>query len=137
MIRSGRHPHEVMFLVTFALSGISGLFGPERTANSVLRALPLVGLYVFYGVFTVGCLLALAGVFTKGLKGPVIEMYGLGVLSLQLFGYGLAVFGFAGEKGALSGLFPICMALANAWRMSQVWGDIKKARLPQRRSEGA
>jgi len=118
-----------MFLAVFALAGITGLLAPGRTANTVLRSLPEPGLYVFYAVFAIGSVLALFGVFTKGLKGPVIEIYGLSIITLELVGYGIAVFGFAGPSGILSALFPICMSFANIWRIVQVTKEMKAARI--------
>jgi hypothetical protein len=118
-----------MFLAVFALAGISGLLAPGRTANTVLRSLPVAGLYVFYAVFAIGSILALGGVFAKGIKGPVIEIYGLGIITFELVGYGVAVFGFAGATGIMSALFPICMSLANIWRIVQVAKEMKAARI--------
>lgn len=131
MIRSGRHPHEVMFLVFVAIVGLGGLIAPSSTANVILKELSPVGLAVFYGVFAIGSLLALFGAYSKGLKGPVIEAFGLGIMTAELLGYGAAVFGFAGVKGILSSLFPLCMGVANVWRMLQVRGEYKAARLAQ------
>lgn len=131
VIRSGRHPHEVLFLVFIAVAGLSGLLAPDRTANALLKSLPPLGLAMFYGVFAVGSLLALAGAYTKGLKGPVIESFGLGIITAEIVGYGVAVFAYAGGKGILSALFPICMGIANVWRMWQVRGEYKAARAAQ------
>lgn len=131
VIRSGRHPHEVMFLVYVAIAGLSGLAATESTTNVVLKALTPLGLAVFFGVFAVGSLLALFGAYSKGLKGPVIEAFGLGITTAELLGYGVAVFVYADTKGLLSGLFPLCMGIANVWRMLQVRGEYKAARAAQ------
>lgn len=140
MIRSGRHPHEVMFLVSLSIVGVAGLIASNETANRVLKALPPLALVLFYAVLAVGTLLALFGVFTKGLKGPVIESFGLGVFALQLLSYGFAVMAFAGWGGLLSATFPVCMGIANVWRVVQIVGEIRAARvglvLAPRQAEG-
>jgi len=128
VIRSGRHPHEVMFLVFVAIVGLSGLLIPDRTANAVLKGLSPTGLVLFYGVFAIGSILALLGAYSKGLKGPVVEAFGLGIMTAELLGYGWAVFEYAGIKGLLSSLFPLCMGVANVWRMLQVRGEYKAAK---------
>lgn len=128
VIRSGRHPHEVMFLVFVAIVGLGGLIAPESTANVVLKELSTIGLVLFYAVFAVGSLLALSGAYSKGIKGPVIEAFGLGIMTAELLGYGTAVFAYAGFKGLLSSLFPLCMGVANVWRMLQVRGEYKAAK---------
>jgi hypothetical protein len=128
VIRSGRHPHEVMFLVFVAIVGTSGLLAPGKTANVVLKDLHPVFLILFYGVFAVGSILALAGAHSKGMKGPVIEAYGLGILTFEMFGYGIAVFAFAGITAIIGALFPLCMGIGNVWRMLQVRGEFKAAK---------
>lgn len=128
MIRSGRHPHEAALLVVFAVAGISGLLAPDRTSNQVLKTLSAPGLYVFFGVLAVGSLLALVGTFTKGLKGPTIELFGLAILTLELLGYGVAIFGAVGPRGLLSALLPIGVAAANTVRIWQIVGEVKAVR---------
>jgi hypothetical protein len=128
VIRSGRHPHEVMFLVFVAIVGVGGLSAPGKTANSLLRDLPSVFLLLFYGVFAVGSVLALCGAYSKGMKGPVIEAFGLGIMTAELLGYGIAVFVFAGVTAIIGALFPLCMGIANVWRMLQVRGEFRAAR---------
>lgn len=128
MIRSGRHPHEVMFLASIAFAGVGGVVNRERSANAVLKDLSPTVLTVFYGVLALGTLLALVGVFTKGQKGPVLEWFGLGIFTLELLAYGIAVFDYAGWRGLIGAGFAVGMALGNVWRMTQVWSDIKRAR---------
>ncbi len=128
VIRSGRHPHEALFLVFVAIAGLSGLFAPGETANSLLRQMPPVALALFYAVLATGSLTALIGAYSRGMKGPVIEAYGLGIITFELFGYGVAVFAYAGLSGLFSALFPLCMAAANVWRMFQVRGEYKAAK---------
>lgn len=127
VIRSGRHPHEVMFLVFVAIVGMSGLIAPGKTANVILRNLPPVFLALFYGVFAVGSILALCGAYSKGMKGPVIEAFGLGIMTADLLGYGIAVFVFAGVTAIIGASFPLCMGVANIWRMLQVRSEYKAA----------
>lgn len=128
MIRSGRHPHEVAFLGVFAIAGIAGLVAPHRTSNAVLQSLPAWGLTVFYLVLAVGSLLALAGVLMPGLKGPLIELYGLLILSGELLGYGVAILGYAGPRALLSALLPIGIGIANVIRMRQITREVREAR---------
>ena len=127
VIRSGRQPHEVMFLVFVAIVGVGGLLAPGKTANVVLKSLPPVFLILFYGVFAVGSTLALCGAYSKGMKGPVIEAFGLGIMTAELLGYGIAVLVFAGITAIMGSLFPLCMGIANVWRMLQVRGEYKAA----------
>lgn len=127
VIRSGRHPHEVMFLVFVAIVGVGGLLAPGKTANVVLKSLPPVFLGLFYGVFAVGSILALCGAYSKGMKGPVIEAFGLGIMTAELLGYGVAALIFAGTTATFGALFPLCMGVANIWRMLQVRGEYKAA----------
>ena len=123
MIRSGRHPHEVMFLVFVAIVGVGGLLAPGKTANVVLKSLPPVFLGLFYGVFAVGSILALCGAYSKGMKGPVIEAFGLGIMTAELLGYGVAahegqLFGWANQLLGLIaalGLFLTAASGAVMW----------------------
>ncbi len=117
-----------MFLALIAIAGLSGLLAPGKTANTVLRSLPPIALVIFYAVFAIGSILALVGAYSIGIIGPVIEAYGLGILTFEMFGYGVAVFAFAGVAGSLSALFPLCMGIANVWRIVQVRGEYKAAR---------
>lgn len=129
MIRSGRHPHEVVILSVFALASVAGVAAPYRVSGQTLLALPPFSLYLFYIVLGAGSFLSLVGVFLRGIKGPVVEMYGLGVLSLNLAGYGVAIWGLLGSSGTFFGLLTVGIALGNVWRIVQVFRELKLARV--------
>lgn len=121
VIRSGRHPHEVMLLVLILTAGSSGLASSGKTGNTVLASMGHYQLLVFYGTLLAGAAMAIVGVLLRGLKGPVVEAFGLGVFTLPLLGYGAAVFAATGWRGLLTaGAFAVVMSVANVWRMLQI-----------------
>lgn len=129
VVRSGKQPHEVWLMVVFAIVGVVGLFDPAGSANRIIRELPTWGIFTFYGCLAVGSIATLYGVFTKGIKGPIIEMMGLASLSFQLFGYGIAVWSLFGLPGLLSAILPFGVGVANIARIRQILKELRAAEI--------
>lgn len=127
MIRSGRHPHEVLLLVGCLLWGLFGLFAFDATASTSLRNLPAPWGQVFYGLLGAGAVVALAGAFLRrGIVGPLVERSGLLILAGMNIAYAVFVFGVSGSRAVGFSIFMICLATANIWRAAQIGGEVKK-----------
>ncbi|WP_146231843.1 hypothetical protein [Lentzea atacamensis] len=119
----------MMLLLLILMAGFNGLSAAGRTGNTVLGSLSPPWLLMFYAGLLVGAGMAIVGVVLPGLKGPVVEAFGLGVFTLPLLGYGAAVFVATGWRGLLTaGSFAVVMSIANVWRMFQVRREFRAAR---------
>lgn len=121
-----KHPHEVALLLVCLLSGIAGLIAPAHASSSLLGQLPELWLYAWNVVLIVGSALAVAGVFTQGMVGHLVERAGLFVLLTVLTGYGVALFGIAGLRATFFALMCLGVAGANYVRIRQINRDLKE-----------
>jgi hypothetical protein len=126
VIRSGRHPHEVLILCACILWGVSGLVAYSRVATTSVRSMPVVAGYVFYAALVVFASVAVVGVFLPGLVGPRIEMSGLFALAGVAASYGVTVIGTAGWRGLSFALFMAALTVANLLRSVQIRHDERK-----------
>lgn len=130
VIRSGRHPHEALLMAVFAVAGTAGLLATDQVTRpgSLLSELPRISVLTFYAVLLVGSVVTIAGTFTRGLSGPIIERFGLGILAIELIGYGVALFGLYLLQALFFALITVGIGAANVWRMVQVTKEIHQAK---------
>lgn len=126
VIRSGRHPFEVVLLAVFLLSGVSNLANYNASASNALRGLSDTYGYVYYAGLALGSAITLVGVFWPGLSGPLVERAGLLILTglWASFGGLLLAFGWRGVQFAL--LF-FGFAAGAVWRIVQIRRDLRQA----------
>lgn len=117
-------------MAVFAIAGAAGLLVTDEVTrpDSLLADLPRVSLLLFYAVLLVGSVVTIVGTFTRGLAGPIIERFGLGILAIELIGYGVALFGLYLLDALFFALITVGVGAANVWRMIQIGKEIKQAK---------
>lgn len=129
MIRSGRHPHEVVLLLVCVLVGAVGTFGFDQAASTTIRSLPEPwGRFFYLGVLA-GSVVALSGAYWRGLAGPLIERSGLITLAGMWASYTVAVLMNSGLRNGWGfSLIVGGFAVANVWRYVQISGELRRIR---------
>lgn len=117
-------------MAVFAIAGTAGLLAPDRVTRpgSLLADLPHMSSVLFYAVLLVGSAITIVGTLTWGLAGPLIERFGLGILAIELIGYGVALFGLYRLEALFFALITVGVGAANVWRMFQVSKEIKQVK---------
>lgn len=124
VIKSGRHPFEVMILAWCLLSGVNQTINYQRAASSVLHDLPDLFGYALYAGTVVGSAIALIGTFWPSLTGPLVERAGLWMLSGLWVSFGVLL-ATAGVRGLYFGGFLWGFAAAAIWRGVQIGRELK------------
>jgi hypothetical protein len=128
-IKSGRHPLAVSLLGFLALSGLSGLVTYSRSASGTIRSLPNPLGVVFYVVLFAGSAIAIVGVFTRGLLGPLLERSGLCMLSGLLPCYAILAIARTGWPAMFVASILLGLAVGCVWRIVQIGREMKLVRV--------
>lgn len=124
VVRGGRDPFEVMFLIACVLAGISGLIFGASSPNLAVALPGDTQTYWFAGVL-VGSVLGLVGAFSKPPTGLVIERVGLALLSGLCGAYGVSII-LNSANGALVGMFvTLAFGVASLIRVWQIGVDLR------------
>lgn len=125
VIKSGRHPFEVMILAWCLVSGVNSIINYQQAASTVFGQFPDLFGYILYGGTVAGSTVTLVGTFWPSLAGPLIERAGLVMLAglWVLFGGLLTT---VGERGLYWGGFLWGFAAAAIWRSVQIGREMKR-----------
>lgn len=128
LVRSGRNPFEVWLLVACVVAGIVGLISPVDSASAVVKALPHWEVLCWFSGLTLGGLVGLAGVFSRGVVSLLVERVGMVILTCLTFAYSVSIVAQVGiAAGAtlpalLTGLFSVSCAI----RFFNISADLKR-----------
>lgn len=127
IVRAGREPFEVAFLLAATTVGLVLIAGPERPA-SVRAAMPvLVQTLWEWGLFGLG-LLGLLGLLLQGRRlaaGLLVEGAAMALGSSALTMYGIALFAVAGARAAAAGGFVLAFAIGALFRLVRIVHDAR------------
>ncbi len=128
LIRTGRHPHEILVLVAAVAIGVQGCLFPRDVNPAVHALLGPWGGFVFFATLSVFALVTLYGIRQGKIDGLLVERAGLAVLAVFFMAFTAAVLDYRGLSALGSASFPFCLALANIWRIRQIRTDLKTLR---------
>lgn len=124
-ITTGRHPHELAFIVTAIVIGglliITG-YHPRST-----ETMPPLLQQVWPTALLIGGSVSLVGVSWRALERSLfIEMLGMILLGGTLTLYTLALIRYSGAAAATSGGFAFAFGAGSWWRAVQIQRDLKR-----------
>lgn len=128
LIRSGRNPFEVWLLVACVVAGIVGLVVPGESASSVVKSLPYWEAVSWFSGLTLGGVVSLTGVFSRGVTSLFVERVGMAILTCLTLAYSVSIVAQVGiVRGAtlpalLTGLFAVSCAV----RFFNLTADLKR-----------
>lgn len=128
VIKSGRHPLAVSLLGFLAASGLSGLATYSHSASGTIRSLPHPLGVVFYGALAAGSVIAIVGVFMRGLLGPLLERTGLWTLSGFLSSYALLALVRVGWPALFVALLLFGLSVGSFLRAVQIGRELNQIR---------
>lgn len=126
VIRSGRHPHEVLILSGCVVYGVAGFSAFDRVAITSIRELPGPVGHMFYALLAVTAAVALVGSFLPGLIGQRVEQGGLLLVAAHALVSVTLVFAALGLRATAFAIFMLCIASANVWRAVQIHFDLRR-----------
>jgi hypothetical protein len=131
--KDANEDYEIGLLLTFFLTGVAGLFLPSQTSSNTLLTMPAELIYVWQAVSAIGGGLGLAGIILARIPkrwplGQVFLRVGVGLVALQLSGYGLAVLGLFNLRALFVGVILLSFAWAAWRRVRKISRDIKDFR---------
>lgn len=126
VIKTGRHPHEVLILAGCLLYGLIGTVAFDAVSISSIRLLPEAWGRAFYILLAVGAAVPLIGLFRRGIEGPLYERAGLLILSALNLAFAVSVGAFAWPRGLGFVIFNVSIAAANLWRWRQIGSQLKE-----------
>lgn len=126
VIKSGRHPHEVLILLGCLVYGLAGIVAFDAVAISSLRALPEAWGRSFYILLAVGAAVPLIGAFRRGLEGPLTERAGLLILTALNLAFAVSIAAAVWPRGLGFVTFNVAIAGANIWRWFQIGRELKE-----------
>jgi hypothetical protein len=123
-----REPFQVCALAVSLLYAVVGTAAYERLAATSIRLFPFSGGRVFLILLGVGALTALAGLYTRSLRGMRVEMAGLTLLVSLCFSYVLWTPFSVGLRGlGLMLYMGVLIMVPAAIRVRRLRGQIKAA----------
>ena len=127
IMKSGRHPLVVTLLVFCVVSGLANLLAYQKSATNVIRAMPTALGYGYYLVLALGALVTLAGVFWRGIDGPLLERAGYWMLAGLFISYGVIAVMVAGPRALFTASILFGFALGSVLRNVQISRELRGA----------
>lgn len=129
VVRSGREPFEVAFLISCLAVGVALLVTPDFPA-SVSVTMPLLLQHLWTGGLIATGLLGGLGLALQGkqlVRGLLVELAGLSIGCAAELMYGVALFTVSGGKAAAAGGFVLAFACGAAARLYRILTDLRAA----------
>jgi hypothetical protein len=128
LIRTGRHPHEILVLVAAVVIGVQGVIFPRDINPAVHDLLGAWGGSAYFAALVLFAFVTLYGIRQGKIDGLLVERAGLAVLAVFFFAFAAAVLNYRGISAIGSASFPLALAVANIWRIRQIRNDLKTLR---------
>lgn len=127
LVASRHRPHEQLLLAYSALIGLVYLTTVPAPA-SLTASLPSLVVTVWAAAMAASGVIGLVGCWWRGERGMGIEAGGLLLNSSALMIYSVAAFGAVGMRALLPGGVCAAWTVANLWRATQVWRELRAIR---------
>lgn len=125
-IKSGRHPVVVTLLIFSVASGIGNLAFYNQAATTTVRSMPSPLGYVYYAGIILGASVTLAGIFWRGLTGPLLERSGWFMSAGLFVSYGAIAIAISGPRALFTACILFGFAFGSGARIVQIGRELKK-----------